>query len=98
MKKILFLFLSIFALSACDNKEKININCGNYDILINMSEDGESLKTIVNGNIVNLNIAMSASGVRYVGKMDGEDITLWNKGIEWTLYLKDGLPIMCTSK
>lgn len=98
MKKGLPLFLGLIALSACDNKKIIELDCGGNNVAINMSEDGEHLSTVINGENVDFNIAVSASGVRYVAQMNNSEVTLWNKGTDWTLYLNEETPIMCVSK
>lgn len=97
MKKFLLCCVSLLALVACDNKKNLFI-CGDYEVEINMSEDGEQIATIINGDGVTLNHAISASGVRYVGELNETVITLWNKGEDWTLFFNDGMPIYCVAK
>ncbi len=98
MKKILLLLFCAVCFSACDRKNTINVICGDYDVKIDMSEDGEKLNTTINDENVNFNIAISASGVRYVGIKNETEIVLWNKGDDWTLYFEENTPISCTAK
>ena len=98
MKKCLFFIISCLILSACEETKIINANCGNYDMEIIMSKDGERINAVINGNSAVLNIALSASGARYVGNFNDAPITLWNKGDDWTLYLGDEKAIYCTVK
>lgn len=98
MKKVLPVFLGLIILSACENKKTIELDCGGNAVSINMSEDGENLSTVINGENIDFHIAISASGARYVGQMNGTEVALWNKGTDWTLYLDENTPIMCVSK
>ena len=97
MKKII-LFGAICALiSACASNDS-DIVCGEYNVSMNMSDDGETLTAVINGDEMTLNHAISASGARYVGELNDTIVTLWNQGTDWTMFLNDGAPIECTSK
>lgn len=96
MKKILF--LTMICLAACGQSDYSNMTCGDYEVKYNMSKDGEKLSTVINGEDLELNIAISGSGVRYIGDLNGTLITLWNKGEDWTMYLNEGEPISCIIK
>ncbi len=97
MKKII-LFGAICALvSACTGNDS-DIVCGEYNVSMNMSDDGETLTAVINGDEMTLNHAISASGARYVGELNDTIVTLWNQGTDWTMFLNDGAPIECTSK
>lgn len=97
MKKIMTLGTVLLALTACADKKDV-ITCGDYEVELNMSEDGEKLSAIINGDEMTLNLAISASGARYVGELNETVVTLWNKGSDWTMFLNDGEPIYCTAK
>lgn len=98
MKKVLGPLVLMLALSACGDTNTIQLDCSGNDVAINMSEDGESLSTVINGENVDFNIAISASGVRYVGQINGTEVVLWNKGEDWTLYFDENTPIACLGK
>ena len=84
MKQIFALCLGAVALLGCEKQ--------------NTSENGDKLSTVINGKNINFDIAVSASGARYVAQNNGTEITLWNKGEDWTLYLDADTPIMCVVK
>ncbi len=94
MKKMALLGCMFLALIAC-SKEDSGLNCGAYHVDITMSEDGETINAVINGDEVSLNHAISASGVRYVGELNDTIVTLWNKGEDWTLYLNEEEMIEC---
>lgn len=98
MKLILPLCILTAFLFGCEKQNTIKIDCGGNNVEINMSADGEKLATLINGDKLEFNIAISASGARYVAQHSGKEITLWNKGDDWTLYLDAEPPIMCSAK
>lgn len=95
MKKILLL-LCLF-LAACGN-DTTTMVCGEHNVKYTMSPDGETLTAIIDDNDVTLNIAISASGARYVGKMQGQDVTLWNHQSDWMMFFNEDAPITCIVK
>lgn len=95
MKKILLCTLAVFTLVACERAPKSNIVCGDYNIQMNFSEDGSMLHAIINGDDLDLTLAPSASGARYVGVLNDTNVTLWSKGDDWTMFLNDEDPIEC---
>ena len=97
MRNILVCLCAMFVVSACDMYE-FNLQCDSHDVGINLSGDGEHLDVNLDGTKMTLDLAISASGVRYVGTLDGTDVTLWNKGSDWMLFFDDGMPIYCTVK
>lgn len=97
MKKIMICGVALLALTACSEKKDVMV-CGDYEVEMNMSADGETLNTIINGDEMTLNLAISASGARYVGELNETIVTLWNKGEDWTMFLNDGEPIPCVAK
>lgn len=102
MKKYLFLLLGCVALCGCDNgKNDSNVivrQCGDYNVEMSFSDDGESMHAVINGDAVDMVIAISASGARYVGFLNDTDVTLWGQGDNWTMFLNDEAPIECTVK
>jgi membrane-bound inhibitor of C-type lysozyme len=69
------------------------LTCGGYEIVLDSGT--EVLETTINGDAVTLNIAVSASGARYIGILNDQSVELWSKGENWTLYINDGEPIEC---
>ena len=102
MKKYLFLMLGCVALCGCDGKsdhgDVIVRQCGKYDVDMTFSDQGSKMHAVINGDALDMDIAVSASGARYVGVLNDTDVTLWGKGDDWTLFLNDEEPIACTVK
>lgn len=98
MKQIFALCLGAVALLGCEKQDTIKLDCTGNDVEINISENGDKLSTVINGENINFDIAVSASGARYVAQNNGTEITLWNKGEDWTLYLDADTPITCVVK
>ena len=94
MKKFLIGMICMFGIVACDVTDD-NLTCGQYDVTMNMSADGDTLDMVVNGDSVQLVLVPSGSGARYAGVLNDTNITMWNKGREWTLFLNDEDPISC---
>lgn len=97
MKRWLIGFVSCAALAACD-KYDAEMTCGNYDVEIKMSKNGEVLDARISGAPATMKLGVSASGARYLGRANDVDVALWNKGSEWTLYVDDGTAIPCNVK
>ena len=97
MKKVMLSGAALLGLTACSEKKDV-IVCGDYEVEMTLSEDGEMLDAVINGDEMTLNLAISAFGARYVGELNETIVTLWNKGSDWTMFLNDGAPIMCVAK
>ena len=103
MKKIIVGVLGMFALAACDNADmptaKPIYTCGNYDVEINIADDGNVLHAVISGDAVDLGLAVSASGARYTGVLNDTPIVLWNKGDLWTMFVgSEEIMIDCVIK
>lgn len=97
MKKFFIPILLSATLGACGDADS-RIICGEYDVALSVSDDGEILTAVINDSETTLTHAISASGARYVGELNGVAITLWNQGTDWTMFLNDGAPIECSVK
>lgn len=97
MKKLILFGVLVLTLSACKNEENTMV-CGNYNVDIEMSESGNSITAVINGDEMTLDLAISASGARYVGELNDAIVTLWNKGSDWTMFINDEEPIFCVTK
>ncbi len=95
MKKICYGFVGLLALAACDKADDNVYVCDKYTVEITTSENGDTLTADINGDVVEMNIAPSADGARYVANLNDTEITLWNKGRDWTLFVGDDEPIEC---
>ena len=102
MKKYLFLLFGIMILCGCDGKsDDSNVvvrQCSEYNVEMSFSDEGESMHAVINGDAVDMTIAISASGARYVGVLNDTDVTLWGQGDNWIMFLNDEAPIECTAK
>lgn len=104
MKKFSVIFAMIACVAACDKKtenDAIVRTCGDYTVEIKLSENGDTIDATINGDATTLNLAVSASGARYVGILNDTNVTLWNKGEGWTLFLGDddtAVAIECVAK
>lgn len=102
MKKCMLVLLGCVVLCGCDKKSDDNNNivrqCGNYTVEMSFMDDGAKMHAVINGDAVDMEIAVSASGARYVGVLNDTDVTLWGKGDAWTMFLNDDAPIECTIK
>lgn len=94
MKKLLFCFIGLVTLVACEKSDNVYV-CDKYTVEINLDESGEKLTADLNGDVVEMNIAQSADGARYVANLNDTEITLWNRGRDWTLIVGDEEPIEC---
>lgn len=88
MKKIFYVLFGLLVLSGCSKHDNVFI-CGDYQVNMIMSEDGETITAVINGDEMVLNHAISASGARYIGELNDTVVTLWNKGEDWTMYLNE---------
>jgi len=99
MKKFLVLLLCVFAVSACKRDEKTPVlQCGGYDVQMEISETGETMHANINGDELELTLGPSASGAKYTGTLNDTTVVLWSKGEAWTMMLDDEQIIDCTAK
>lgn len=104
MKRVLIGLVAALSVAACDKPKESNAiirTCGDYDVEITLSDTGDTINATINGDVATLNHAISASGARYVGVLNDTDVTLWNKGEDWTLFLGDddtAVAIECVAK
>jgi membrane-bound inhibitor of C-type lysozyme len=84
MKKIL-LFLMVLIFAACDRPD--TFKCGNFDV--NITKNDDAITVIINGDTVDLNHVVAASGVKYDGILNEADVVMWNNGDDWTLFIDD---------
>jgi membrane-bound inhibitor of C-type lysozyme len=98
MKKLMpyALCLMPWILAACSVEKPIatdNIRCGDYNIEIKVYQD--KIIADINGERTALPQTISASGVRYAGRIAGRDGGLWNKGADWTMFPGEDVWIEC---
>ena len=100
MKKII-LCLAVLALGACgtdDGGEKIVRQCGDYAVEFNFADSGAKMHAVINGDTLELENVVSASGARYDGVLNDIAVTLWGKGDSWIMILDDDTVIECVAK
>ncbi|MBQ8294281.1 MAG: MliC family protein [Alphaproteobacteria bacterium] len=94
--KRLFIIFALMTLVACDKTPDNVIHCGDYNVEMAFSDDGEHLNAVINGDPVALDLAVSASGAKYTGILNDIEISLWGKGDNWTLILEPDETFSCT--
>lgn len=94
MKKFCLALICLSGLCACNKSDNVLI-CDKYAVEITLSESGDTIDAVINGDAVVMNIVPSASGARYVGNLNDTVVELWNKGRDWTLTLNAEEPILC---
>lgn len=95
MRKLILPVFIIAALFACD-KIKTTVACGKYDVRMKFVDDGEKMKVTINGERLVLDLVPAASGAKYDGIMkNGDVLTLWGRGDEWTMLINDGKAVVC---
>ena len=94
MKKIILPFLLISFLSGCESHEQ-TVQCGDYNVVINFSEDGTIMHAVINGVPTDLYLVQSASGAKYDGVFNGQNLTMWSKGELWTAFINEGVAMGC---
>ena len=94
MNKNCLVFFGLLVFAGCEKKDNIYV-CDKYTVEITPAENGDTLTADINGDIVEMKIAPSADGARYVANLNDTEITLWNRGRDWTLFVGDDEPIMC---
>ena len=75
MKKLMLVGVLCTVLTACGQNEPTLV-CGGYDVNISLSDDGETLTALINGDEMTLTHAISASGARYVGELNDTIVVL----------------------
>lgn len=100
MKKTIVLALVLGICAACDSvKNDTQYLCGDYDIKISVSNDGDVMNAVIAGDAVDLVLSPSASGAKYVGVWNSTNVVLWGKGNLWTMFLgPDETMIECSIK
>lgn len=91
MKKLFLSFAVAVCVCACDNAPDVPQNptyaCGDYTVEMSFTEEGNTMHAIINGDAVDLALVESASGAKYSGVLNDTAVTLWGKGLEYTLFL-----------
>lgn len=96
MRKIILAVLLSVALGACDNSDKtISVVCGNYNVDMTISEDGSHLSALIHGKTFDFMLSQSASGAKYDGVVNDNDVTFWNKGDTWTMFVNEDMVFEC---
>ncbi len=89
------------ALAGChanDRAEKIVRQCGDYRVEMSFSDDGSKMTASINGDGVELENVVSASGAKYDGMLNDTAVTLWGKGDDWMMILDDDMLIECVKQ
>lgn len=96
MKKIILPMLFSVVLCGCDSADKgISVVCGNYNVNIQLSDDGAHLSALINNKPFDFILGQSASGAKYDGVVNGNDVVLWNKGETWTMFVNEDIVFEC---
>lgn len=97
MKKLFLIFGLCAVVAACEKQDdnRVARSCGEYNVEMTFSQDGETMSAVINGDNLEMERAISASGARYVGILNDTTVTLWGKGEDWTMFLNDEEPIFC---
>lgn len=96
MKKIvLFLFMSVVLCGCGDSDHGISVVCGNYDVNIKLGSDGTHLSALINNKPFDFILGISASGAKYNGIVNGNTVSLWNKGESWTMFVNEDIVFEC---
>jgi len=101
MKKIFLFGCVAAALAACGTdaeKDVIVQQCGDYTVEIHLSEDGQKINAVLNGDAVELANVVAASGAKFDGVLNDTAVSLWNKGPSWTMILDDDMVVECVAK
>lgn len=94
MKKIIILFFVIPLIISCERHK--TVQCGDLKVeFVDDFKDIDKIKVNVNDKIVDLEITKSASGSKYTGFLDKNQIDLWGKGTDWVIILNDDKVIEC---
>ena len=88
-----------FTIAACNRDEKVPVlQCGEYDVQMTVSDDGEKMHANINGDELELSLVPSASGAKYTGILNDITVVLWSKGDTWTMMLDEEQLIDCSAK
>jgi len=99
MKKLLVCILCACALVACNREEKTPIQqCGGYDVQMTFSDNGETMRADINGDMVELSQVAVVSGAKYAGILNDTLVVFLSDGEKWTLVLDDDQIIDCRVK
>lgn len=100
MRKLLFGFVALAAIAACDRADvDAGITCGAYDVTVAFDDaNADTLHAVLNGDAVDLVRAVAASGAKYQGVLNDTTVVLWEKGENWTLMLDEDTIIECIAK
>ena len=92
-------FLSLFVFAACEHEENTPIlQCGGYDVQMDITDDGNTMRANINGDELELSLGPSASGAKYTGTLNDTVVILWQKGDTWTMMLDEEQIIDCHAK
>lgn len=102
MKKLIAIIALCVLATACDNAPKsddvVRRKCGGYDVEMKFNDDGDIIHAIISGDSIDLKMAVTASGAKYVGVLNDTDVALWGKGNDWILILDDNKLIECVAE
>ena len=99
MKRFLVALLCMIAIAACKRDEKVPVlQCGGYDVQMEISADGDTMRTNINGDDLELSLVPSASGAKYAGILNDTTVVLWEKSGVWTMMLDEEQIIDCAAK
>lgn len=102
MKKVLLFVFCAAMICACDKKNEdasvIVRQCGDYTVEIEFSDNGDKINANINGDAVELANVVAASGAKFDGVLNDTDVTLWNKGDDWTMLIDQDMVISCIAK
>ena len=96
MKKlILFALLSVVVCGCDAEKTGVSVRCGNYNVHMDIAEDGTSLRALIDGKPFDFILTKSASGAKFAGLVNSNDVTFWNKGDIWTMFINEDIVFEC---
>lgn len=100
MRKILCALFCMGLVAACNQSDETVMvqQCGDYTVQMNFSDDGTTMHAVINGDALDLQNSVSASGARYDGTLNDTAVTLWQSGENWTMFLDDDTVIECNAK
>ncbi len=95
MKKLMIPVGLVLALMFACDKSKSAMTCGDYTIKMSFSDQGSQMSAIINGISTDFVLVESASGAKYDGVFQGQEISLWGKGDTWTMFVDQNIVIEC---